>query len=85
MESLSIKGVMTGDYFKIVCEKCGSGTKNEYIGWDPVVPSFKSTCEECGTSGIWKLTWKGLTPNPYNPKAIKANRLHKNWAKRFKV
>ena len=68
MESLSIKGVMTGDYFKIVCEKCGEGTRNEYIGLDPVIPRFKSTCEKCGTSGIWKLNWKGLPPNSYNSK-----------------
>lgn len=83
-----IKGVQTGDYFKIICEECGEGTKNEYIGWDPVMPCFKATCKKCGTSGIWKLSipdWKGLPPNPFNPKRAKVIKLHKHWAKRFKL
>jgi hypothetical protein len=81
LKSLTIKGVMTGDYFKIVCEKCGEGTKNEYIGWDPAIPSFKATCKRCGTSGMWKLDWGGLPPNPFNIKRAKVIKLHKNWAK----
>lgn len=84
MKSLTIKGVMTGDYFKIVCEKCGEGTRNEYIGWDPAIPSFKARCKKCGTSGIWKLDWGALPPNPFNIKRAKVIKLHKNWVKRFK-
>jgi hypothetical protein len=60
---LEIKGKESADYFNILCAKCGSMTKNEYLGWDPAVPHFRATCEKCGTTGQWKLAagrWKGL-------------------------
>ncbi len=63
LKILKIKGQEAGDYFNIVCEKCGQPTKNEYLGWDPSVPHFKATCEKCGTTGIRKLdsaSWVGL-------------------------
>ena len=88
MKSLTIKGVMTGDYFKVECRKCGKGTQNEYLGWDPFVPRLKATCKECGTSEIWRLyfpNWRGLPPNPFNLKRAKLIKLHKNWIKKFKL
>ena len=81
-----IKGQQIGDYFKLVCDECGENTRNEYIGWDPVIPCFRATCLKCGTSTILKLSvieWKGLSPNPFNPKRS-LGKLHKNWGKRFK-
>ncbi len=60
---MPIKGVQEGDYFHIRCNDCGSGTKNEYLGGDPSVPHFKSTCIKCGSSEKVKLShseWDGL-------------------------
>ena len=79
-----IRGLMTGDYFKILCEGCGEGTETKYVGWDPVVPCFKATCRKCGTSGIWKLNWEGLPPNPFNIKRVQSIKLAKHRAKGFK-
>lgn len=65
---LTIRGQVAADYFNIICEKCGSQTKNEYLGGDPVVPHFKATCDKCKTSGVWKLdasAWKGLPLEAY--------------------
>ncbi len=71
---LIIKGIESADYFNIVCDKCDQPTKNEYLGWDPVVPYFKATCEKCGTTGQWKLSthfWSGLPSKPVqNPSKI---------------
>lgn len=67
---LNIRGHETADYFQIVCEKCGTPTKNKYLGRDPSVPHFESECERCKTKGRWKLAqpgdWKGLPPDPLN-------------------
>jgi hypothetical protein len=55
------------DYFVILCEKCGSTTKNEYLGTDPMMPRFKATCPKCGDLGAFKLDaidWSGLPPEP---------------------
>ena len=38
-----IKGEQDGDIFVILCTKCGKPTNNEYLGRDPVMPSFKAT------------------------------------------
>ncbi|MBU1615801.1 hypothetical protein KJ693_10920 [bacterium] len=64
-EWLKIVGKMSGDYFQIECEDCGSATKNVYKGWDPAVPVFTATCKKCGKKSEWKLShvlWEGLPP-----------------------
>ena len=76
-EDLSdIRGQGAGDYFNILCPKCGQGadgpfitggyTETEYYGKDSGgTPTIKVTCKKCGLSGIWKVTWRGLPPKPY--------------------
>ncbi len=65
---LEIEGRQTGDYFAIVCRKCGSPTKNKYLGGDPAMPHFRAKCEKCNTVGVWKLlqpaAWEGLPLRP---------------------
>jgi len=64
---LEIKAETSGEYFRIVCEKCGKETKNEYLGWDPGVPHFRTTCEACHETDTWKLSpaqWYGLPDLP---------------------
>ena len=64
----TITGKIYNDYFIIICEKCGTPTKNKYLGWDPAVPHFEATCEKCNISSQWKLdpaNWKGLPSKPH--------------------
>jgi hypothetical protein len=59
---MTIKGEDAGDYFRVLCEQCGSPTNNEYLGWDPSVPHFRATCPNCKKTGEWKLDcWTGLS------------------------
>lgn len=65
---LWLKGIQSGDRFVILCEKCEKEVRTKYLGWDPSVPHFKATCENCGTSTTLKLTsshWEGLPPKPH--------------------
>ncbi len=60
---LEIKGVSLGDYFLLMCERCGVETHNEYLGWDPVMPKFRATCRKCNETFEWKMMniqWSGL-------------------------
>jgi predicted nucleic-acid-binding Zn-ribbon protein len=66
-DAIMIIGKTNIDYFVILCEKCGSTTKNEYLGTDPMMPRFKATCPKCGNLGAFKLDaidWSGLPPEP---------------------
>ena len=63
-----IKGEQDGDFFVILCTKCGKPTENEYLGRNPVMPCFKATCKKCRKSYQVQLDtvhWKGLPPGPY--------------------
>ena len=64
-----IKGIQSGDRFVILCEKCDKEIHAEYLGFDPVVPHFNVTCENCGDLVPLKLSsthWKGLAPQAYD-------------------
>jgi predicted nucleic-acid-binding Zn-ribbon protein len=66
-DAIMIIGKTNIDYFVILCEKCGSTTKNQYLGTDPMMPRFKATCPKCGDLGAFKLDaidWSGLPPEP---------------------
>ena len=55
------------DYFDIRCAECDTQTKNEYLGRDPVMPLFKTTCPGCGKTGRFKMhahLWSGLPHDP---------------------
>ena len=61
-EEMELTGKMTGDYFQLVCVEHNAPTDNQYLGWDPSVPHFKSTCKRCNKSIELKLDrWKGLS------------------------
>lgn len=65
--AFDLKVLSTGDYFTILCEKCNTETRNEYLGYDVSAPCFKASCRTCGISKIWKLSgsaWSGLPPKP---------------------
>jgi hypothetical protein len=67
-EAIMIVGRTDADFFAIICEKCGSKTKNAYLGTDPVMPRFNATCPKCGDLGSFKLDaldWSGLHPKPH--------------------
>jgi hypothetical protein len=62
-----IVGTTHIDYFAITCGACGSETRNEYLGWDPVMPAFAVTCPKCGSLGDFKMrddAWTGLPRKP---------------------
>ena len=66
--SLRIVGETSIDYFRVLCEKCGSQVRMEYLGWDPAMPHFKATCPTCEESAEFKVhvgEWKGLPREPY--------------------
>jgi len=65
----NIKGETRGEYFHILCEKCGSNIYNEYLGFETGdgysdgVPHLKVMCKECNSSKIFKLMptdWKDI-------------------------
>lgn len=66
---LQIKGETRGEYFHIICEKCGNSTYNEYFGFETEegyasgVPHLKSTCKKCKKSWVFNLMpedWKDI-------------------------
>jgi NAD-dependent SIR2 family protein deacetylase len=66
---LQIKGETRGEYFHIICEKCGDSTHNEYFGFETEegypdgVPHLKSTCKKCNSSRVFNLMldkWKDI-------------------------
>ena len=66
---LSIKGETRGEYFHILCDKCGNNTYNEYLGFETEegysdgVPHLKVTCKKCKSSSVFKLMptdWKDI-------------------------
>ena len=62
-----LKGINRGQYFVLVCGKCGGVTQNEYLGKDPTMPYFKSKCSRCGETYLYKLNnmlWEGLPSEP---------------------
>ena len=64
---LEIKGKQSDDYFLILCVRCDTETRSEYLGWDPGVPHFRATCPKCKNTVTLKLTvplWRGLPLKP---------------------
>ena len=66
---LSIRGETRGEYFHILCDKCGDNTFNEYLGFETEkgysdgVPHLKVTCQKCNSSNVFKLMpmdWKDI-------------------------
>lgn len=58
---LSIKGETRGEYFHILCEKCGNNTYNEYLGfatkkgYSDGVAHLNVKCKKCKNSRMFKL------------------------------
>ena len=58
-----IEGFATAGYFNIRCAKCKRETLNEYLGYDPSMPVFRTTCSTCKTTHDYKVhtgNWRGL-------------------------
>ena len=58
-----IEGFATAGYFNIRCTKCKRETLNEYLGYDPSMTVFRTTCSTCKTTHDYKVhtgNWRGL-------------------------
>ena len=59
---LQLIGSSSADYFGVQCAKCRTHVLVRYLGLDPTVPQIEATCETCGQTARFKVTWEGLPP-----------------------
>ena len=67
---LKIRGEQHIDYFRVVCDKCGKQTKNEYGGRKLShggSPAFRARCDDCQDEVVLKLWDGGWTGLPFDP------------------
>ena len=65
---ITICGEQSGDWFRILCNECGTETDNEYLAANPPIRRIRSTCKNCGASTELKLQsklWRGLPVTPH--------------------